>query len=189
MRANVLFRDLLMLMLLGLIAALILLVSWINPVTQTTTEPPPGDLIVRIIWQRGVDIDVDLWVQSPHEQPVGYSAQEGETFNLLRDDLGTDHDGSDAANYEVAFSRGSPAGEYTVNLHLYSIGYGFSAPVPVDVTLSRFRGGSAELLLKRHVILMRRGEETTVWRFRLDSDGELIEGSVSQLFRPLRSQT
>ena len=67
--------------------------------------------------------------QAPGDVPVGYSNKSGKIFNLLRDDLGS-QDITDY-NYEVAYTRGTPGGEYVVNLHMYR-GGGVSYPVRQD---------------------------------------------------------
>ena len=113
------FRDVIMLALLGFVTIVILLLPHINPptVAEATTDPP-GNVLVEVRWPDEFDSDVDLWVQAPGDLPVGYSNTGGDVFNLLRDDLGHSKDVTNV-NYEVAYSRGTPAGEYTVNLHLY----------------------------------------------------------------------
>ena len=114
------FRDVIMLALLGFVAIVVLLLPHLNPpVKAEESAVPPGNVIVEVRWPDEVDADVDLWVEAPSDVPVGYSNLGGLVFDLLRDDRGHDTDVS-ALNYEVAYSRGAPAGEYTVNLHLYS---------------------------------------------------------------------
>src|SRR5688572_5701866 len=81
-----------------------------------------------------VDADVDLWVQAPGDVPVGYSNKSGRIFNLLRDDLGRAQDITDY-NYEVAYTRRMPGGEYVVNLHMYR-GRSVSYPVGVKIVAS-----------------------------------------------------
>ena len=42
-------------------------------------------------------------------------------------------------------------------------------------------------LLASKVALTHEGEETTVYRFRLTADGQLVPGSVDNLFKELRT--
>ena len=117
--ADTVFRDVIMLTLAGFIVIVLLLLPHINPVAKTDlVAEPPGNVIVELRWPDELDADVDLWVEAPGDAPVGYSNQGGLVFNLLRDDLGRVSDPLEL-NYETAFSRGVPAGEYTVNVHLY----------------------------------------------------------------------
>lgn len=114
------FRDVIMLALLGFVTIVVLLLPHLNPPVETTEDVnAPGNVVVELRWPDEIDADVDLWVQAPGDQAVGYSNKGGRTFNLLRDDLGHVNDPG-RLNYEVAYSRGRPAGEYTVNLHLYT---------------------------------------------------------------------
>jgi hypothetical protein len=129
---------------------------------------------------------VDLWVQAPGDRPVGYSNKSGQIFNLLRDDLGKAHDITDY-NYEVAYTRGTPGGEYVVNLHMYR-GRSVSYPVAVKIVAS-VKGdptGAAKQLVAATVQLRKEGQELTALRFRLDRNGGLVAGSVNSLFKPLR---
>ena len=182
------FRDVIMLALLGFAAFVIILLPHVNPPpTATATAEPPGNVLVEVRWPDNVDADVDLWVEAPGDRPVGYSNKSGRLFNLLRDDLGHSNDAT-ALNYEVAFSRGVTAGGYTVNLHLYRLRSGVT-PVPATVIIRVKATDEApmRLIAERRVKLMNVGQELTVVRFNLDDDGHLIPNSVHALPRPLRA--
>jgi hypothetical protein len=118
--AGIVFRDLITLALCGFVVCVVLIMPHINPpVTKTAQDTdPPGNVIVEVRWPDELDSDVDLWVEAPGDVPVGYSNKGGVIFNLLRDDLGKRADAT-GMNYEVSYSRGIAAGEYTVNVHLY----------------------------------------------------------------------
>lgn len=184
------FRDVIMLALLGFATIVILLLPHLNPPTEIADPVmTPGNVIVEARWLDNVDADVDLWVEAPGDKPVGYSNKGGRVFNLLRDDLGNSND-LGALNYEMAFTRGTPAGDYTVNLHLYR-NRSAELPLAVEVLVSVKSSPDAkpipistERTRLRHV-----GEELTVVRFALDENGHLVSGSVHQLPRPLRTAT
>lgn len=186
---GVVWRDVMMLALAGFVAMVLLLIPHIQPRGEKATDEtqPPGNVIVEIRWPDELDSDVDLWVEAPGDRPVGYSNKGGLLFNLLRDDLGSRADAT-GLNYEVSYSRGIVAGEYTVNVHLYRNAARI-LPVPVTVVTSVKRDPteSAKQILATKVDLVREGEERTVYRFRLGDDGRLIQGSVHGLHRPLRS--
>ena len=134
-----------------------------------------------------MDTDVDLWVEAPGDTPVGYSNKGGAYFNLLRDDLGHLGDAADI-NYEVSYSRGIPSGEYTVNVHLYrNLSGTYPVTVKVVASVKQSAGEAARQIIATEVVLKREGEEYTVFRFTLDSDGALVPGSVHNLSRALRS--
>lgn len=174
------FRDLITLALLGFVTIVVILLPHINPPTKSDDIAAPGNVYVQITWPPSYDTDVDLWVQAPTDRPVGYSAKDGHVFNLLRDDLGR-RLVSDATNFEVAFSRGAPAGEYVVNLHLYSDRSG-KLPVTVQVEVSvRQSKGKVLPIWKAAIPMAFVGQETTVIRFRLDEKGRVIPGSKNRL--------
>lgn len=187
--SDIVFRDLIMLTLSGFVTVAVLLLPHIGQPQARSVEDraPPGNVIVEANWPPDMDTDVDLWVQAPGDVPVGYSNKGGAVFNLLRDDLGSRADAT-RMNYEISYSRGLPAGEYTVNLHLYRDG-DHTLPVPVTVVASVKRSvqDPARQLLAADVKLAREGQELTVFRFRLDAAGELVPGSVTSLQKPLRS--
>lgn len=181
------FRDVIMLALLGFMTIVILLLPHLNPPTNAAAAPPPGNVVVEIRWPDDLDADVDLWVEAPGDRPVGYSNREGRVFNLLRDDRGHADDLA-KLNYEVAYSRGAPAGEYTVNLHFYRDGSGrLPLQVIVVVRVQTEAGAPADLIGRVEIALAQVGEEVTALRFSLDGSGKLVAGSAHQLPRPLRA--
>ena len=183
------FRDVVMLALVGFVAIVILLLPHLNPPGAKTADnmTPPGNVIVEIRWPDELDADVDLWVQAPRDVPVGYSNKGGAVFNLLRDDLGNRVDVT-GLNYETSYSRGIEAGEYTVNLHLYRNPSGvYPVPVTVVTSVKRNAKDTARQLLASDVLLVGEGEEVTVYRFDLNEDGDLVVGSVHSLYKALRT--
>ena len=156
-----------------------------NPeVSQAEEAVPPGSVVVQVEWQPGINVDVDLWTQAPGDIPVGYSNKGGAFFSLLRDDLGNDSD-TTPLNVEYAYSRGQPAGEYTVNLHLYRNGAGLGA-IPCRVQIStRGLSGAAHVIFTRDVVLEHQGQELTVQRFTLDEHGGVV--AESRIPKALRS--
>ena len=179
------FRDVILLALIGFVAMVIMLLPHIIAAKKQTEEhTAPGNVIVEIHWPADLPVDVDLWVQAPRELPVGFWNLGGHTFNLLRDDLGTEGDATDE-NYEVSYSRGIPPGEYVVNVHMYGPPPR-SGTVPVNVVVSvKRRLEDTRQILKTVVELTRHNQEETAFRFRLTADGDLVQGSVSTLRRPL----
>jgi hypothetical protein len=181
--------DTALLMLGGFVLMSVLMMTVMNPPTKSSESDnvqAPGNVIIEAQWADKLDADVDLWVQAPGDVPVGYSNKSGRIFNLLRDDLGRKHDITDY-NYEVAYTRGAPGGEYIINLHMYR-GRGLSYPIAVKVVASA-KGDSARAakpLVETMVELRKEGQELTALRFRLDMHGDLVAGSVNSLFKPLR---
>ncbi len=181
------FRDVIMLALLGFVTVVVLLLPHLNPPTREADAQQPGNLVVELHWPDDMNTDVDLWVQAPGDVPVGYSNQGGAIFNLLRDDMGQVND-TGRLNYEIAFSRGAPAGEYTVNLHLYSnVDRRQLVPAEVTVGVKKDERDPVKVIARKRVELARPGQEITVVRFALDQSAMLIPGSVHDLPKPLRA--
>jgi len=78
-------------------------------------------------------------------------------------------------------------GEYIVNAHMYR-GVNVTYPVPVKITVNVKRDSSktATPVATTTVELRKANQELTALRFRLDSNGELMPGSVNSLFKGLR---
>jgi hypothetical protein len=179
--SDIIIGDLAMLMALGFVSMVIFMLPWLNPPTEADTTTPPGNLIFTATWP-AADEDVDLWVMGPTEiRPVGYSNQSGELLNLLRDDLGRpDTD----LNFENAFSRGAPDGEYIVNVHCYRC----SKPVTVSVDV-KLKGNSSSYAIpiaKTKITLRKMGDERTAIRFMM-KDGSFIRDSLHNIYKSLRS--
>ena len=183
--AGTVFRDVILLALIGFVAMVILLLPHVHKAEEEPQDHrAPGNVIVEIHWPPELPYDVDLWVRAPRDVPVGFYNQGSEFFNLLRDDLGDEADAT-GLNYEISYSRGIPAGEYIVNVHMYGLlPSGVTVPVKVVVSVRR-QFDVARQILESTVNLVRRNQEETAFRFRLDEEGELVEESVSTIRRRL----
>ncbi len=184
---NVSFRDMLFLLVfMYLLIGGIALAHVHKKAEESKGAKPPGNVIVELHWDRGVDADVDLWVQGPGDVPVGYSNKGGAIFNLVRDDLG--HSGDpNSMNYEVSYGRGRWAGEYVVNAHLYRSGDG-KFPIPLTAVVSvQGEDGQVRQIVRSDTELRSQGQEITIFRFRLDQKGELIPGSLNRIHKELRA--
>ena len=181
------FRDVILLALLGFVTIVILLLPHLNPKATDAEAQPPGNVMVEARWADEINADVDLWVQGPGDAAVGYSNKSGAVFDLLRDDLGHSRDIT-GLNYETAYSRGAPAGEYVVNLHLYN-NKAMVLPIEVAVAVS-LRGTNGKDIMDigaRTILLSHQGEEVTVLRFRLDERARPVPGSTHTLPKKIRS--
>ena len=186
------WRDLTLTIAGLLLIVIILILPFINPPSKKASEDITiiENVIVQISWPNEKDVDVDLWCQAPGDTPVGYSNQGALVFNLMRDDLGTLYQDPLDINFEECRGRGIVPGEYAVNIHLFSV-YGMSSklPVPVSIVVSIKPSSRQPMapLLTAKVSLNYVGEEITVFRFRLEQNGELVPGSAHNLFKPLRA--
>jgi hypothetical protein len=177
---SILFRDLLMNMLLGLVALVVITLASINPAAEADPVDPPGQLVATAVWPAGA-IDVDLWVTGPDNVAVGYSNKTGKVWALLRDDLGTANDPT-PLNVEFASTRGLPDGEYAVNVRCY--GCAGNVPLTVNVEVRLVEGG---LVWRGPVSLERDKDEKTAIRFRA-RDGKVVPGSENRVFKKMRGE-
>ncbi|MBD9542969.1 hypothetical protein IB276_26340 [Ensifer sp. ENS04] len=155
---------------------IVTLLAQVNPAAEADPLDPPGNLVASIAWPAG-RIDVDLWV-AHGDEPVGYSQKSGRVWSLLRDDLGTANDNT-PLNFESAFTRGLPDGEYVVNVKCY--GCAGAVPVPVSVEVRLAEG---PMVFRGVVSLVKDKQERTAIRFRV-RDGKVVVGSESSVFKPL----
>ena len=92
------FRDVLMLTLVGFVAMLIMLLPHFNTAKRAEQEhKAPGHVVIEMHWPNEIAADVDLWVKAPNGRPVGFFNPDTPRFNLLRDDRGADDDASGTA--------------------------------------------------------------------------------------------
>lgn len=177
---NIVARDIFLNALAFCLLVLIIMMPWINPPSALASATPPGNMTVSIAWPEG-STDVDLWVSGPgQKKATGYSNRGGSLFNLLRDDLGVYGDVL-PLNYENAYSRGLPDGEYVVNVHCFTC----AAETPVAVEVAIGRDGAQTMIFKR-VVTVRPSQEITAVRFSMRG-GAVIPESISNVWRPLRA--
>jgi len=180
------FRDVILLTLIGFVAIVVMLLPHVQQKKKEQTEDhkAPGSVIVEMHWPNDMPLDVDLWVKAPKATAVGFWNQGNDIFNLLRDDLGIEGDATNE-NYEISYSRGIRPGEYIVNVHMYGV-VPLGTVVPVTVVVS-VRGKYEELrqILTTKLNMRHHNQEETAFVFRLTGEGNLVEGSVSTLRRPL----
>jgi hypothetical protein len=90
-------------------------------------------------------------------------------------------------NYEIAYGRGIFPGEYTVNAHLYRSVDGHF-PIPVRATVSvHDPDGNVRKILESTADLTFLGQESTIFRFKLDEKGNLVQGSLNRFHKSLRT--
>ena len=186
---NVIFRDVILLALLGFMAVVIIMIAHINPPgLKAEGDKVPGSLIVEINWDQSRNVDVDLWLQINNERPNGYSNKSGQTWNLLRDDLGFTYDIT-PLNYEIAYTRGIVAGEYIINLHLYKIHGPNTDPIKVQMVVSiQLENGTVKKLWTTTSALSYENQELTVTHLMLTKEGEIAPGSMHDTPYMLRSR-
>lgn len=180
---NVLWRDLVLLVACIAVSLVLMFMPHLNPGAKKAeaTEEAPGQLVVSIEWQAGVNIDVDLWVKTPNGEVIWYSGKNKKMGDLLRDDLGTSAEQGNA-NYEFTYIREAFPGEYVVNLHLYRDNTGGEKlPISVSTKIRQISQGAGVQVYSGTNKLKVEKEEITVLSFKLGENGKPIKESYSKL--------
>ena len=171
-----------------LTALLITQVRNIQKETKTDDERAAGNIAVYVFWPDGIDLDIDTHLRGPDGTHIYFANLAGPTWNLLRDDTGmpSSIQGRDPRNFENAYSRGLPSGEYVVNVHAYR-GAKTMYPVVVEaevrITADPSKGKSGQKIVMQKVTLYHTGEEATVVRFTIDGQMNLVPRSVNHVFK------
>ena len=172
------FRDMLFLMVLGLVVLIFLISFLIGPPVKEGQTAQVAEIVIEAIWPTGTKYDVDLWTMGPDGIPVGWGVHTATgSLNLERDDRGMINDTS-SLNYELITVRKREPGEYTVNLHLYN---NFGEPLPVPINVKVTGKGDMGEIYSGEILLNRRKQEVTVVRFTLDVDGSLMRDTINNL--------
>jgi hypothetical protein len=117
-------------------------------------------------------------MSAPGDKRVGYISKQGTVVALLRDDLGATSDLTDA-NFESAYTRGIPDGEYGVNVHCYSCRGSVTVQVEIGIVGgNKLWVGTVEVGPK---------QERTALRWKM-KDVRLFAGSQSKVFKAIRGE-
>ena len=135
--------------------------------------------LITVSWPDENTDDVDTYVEDPLGKLVFYQRREQGLMHLDRDDLGHMNDRINTpfgliefkGNREIVTLRGTFAGEYIVNVHMYAYRNRDGHETPVKITLTRIEPFS--IIAFKEVILFRNGDEKTAFRFTLDKEGNV----------------
>ena len=174
------FLDLLFNTLLCFAALFALSFILINPSKQNKNVEAKADFIITVTWPADLDDDVDTYVEDPAGNLVAFMRREQGLMHLDRDDVGFRSDTVRTAagvtefkeNREVVTLRGTLAGEYVVNVHMYSKRSSI-ASVPVSIRLEKLT--PFKIAAVRQVVLIETGDEKTAFRFVLNDKAEIMD--------------
>ena len=190
------YRDLLTAMMIVFMALGLLAVIAAQKI-KMVEGVQPGQMLIQMSWTPGSKSDIDLWIQTPDDMPVGYMRSAGKNCDLLRDDLGL---GLDATSHaiELMVCRDPLPGEYIINVMNYNVHpippprtgpdiVEFPMPVTVTITRPDHKNHSMKTLFTKEVIIDHLGQEITVVRFTLDSEGNIVPGSINDMPHMIRT--
>lgn len=174
------FIDLLFNLLLAFVCLFILSFLLINPQKDAGKIDPNAEFMIMISWDDESRNDIDLWVEDFEGNIVYFSRREAGLMHLDRDARGSTQrtvrsQGADAVsdtNQEIVTIRGFSAGEYIVNIHGYSV---FDSPEVVKAQVIKLNPYG--LVCEKDLEITRNGEELTLCRFTLNSQGRVIDKS------------
>ena len=170
-----------------LVALLVTVIENKKTADKISDDVSAGSISVYVYWKDGIDLDIDTHLSSPSGDHVFFGKLSGKIWNLLRDDLGMAGDTAQR-NFENAYARGLPPGDYIVNIHAYRGAPGLY-PIEVEgevvITANPNAGKGSQKIVKQKVTLYRTGEETTLARFSIDGQGNVVPGSVNHIFKTL----
>lgn len=132
---------------------------------------PKVDALIIVNWSNDARVDVDTWVRDTEKHVIYYGNKEGGIVFLDRDDLGMT---CSRDCEEIVSLRGTPAGEYVVNLNLFYAdgiskmgGDPLREPTRVHVRIIQMNP-SVMVLWEKDVLLRFVKEEKHVVRFWSD---------------------
>ena len=185
------FLDLLFNTLLCFAALFALSFILVNPSKQNKNVAAKADFIITVTWPADMDDDVDTYVEDPAGNLVAFMRREQGLMHLDRDDVGFRSDRIETAagivefkeNREIVTLRGTLAGEYVVNVHMYTKRSG-EGPTPVAIRLEKLT--PFKIAAVRELTLMANSDEKTAFRFVLNDKGEVVD--VNHLEKSLASK-
>ena len=173
------FIDLLFNILLGFAFLFIIAFLLIKPEAKKEDFERRAEFVIVMEWNHEMPDDIDLYVQDPTGDIVSFRHPIVNFMHLDKDDLGYVNDIVYNANgkitkvninREVVTIRGIIPGEYIINIHMYfKVG---QEPVPVTIQIDKINPYS--VVLRETIELKNKGDEVTVARFSVKSNGDVI---------------
>jgi len=174
------FIDLLFNLLLGYAFLFLISFLMIQPILKKAEVHTQAEFIITVTWPLDNTDDVDTWLEDPLGNLVWFSNKEAGLSHLDRDDLGSSNDiiyladGSVIKypyNQEILTIRGYIGGEWTLNVHMYSKRE--KENTIAHVTMDKLNPTLKPVFIK-DIPLEVRGDEVTVARFEMSSNGDIL---------------
>ena len=139
-----------------------------------------AEFIITMDWPDSHPDDLDLFVQDPIGNIAWYRHREAGFLTLDRDDRGGANDFivvngrkiPSPIREEIVTVRGIVPGEYTVNISHFQATTG--QPVQATVKVQKLNP-TAQVIFDDKVMVDHTGDEKTAVRFRLDTEGKVID--------------
>jgi len=152
----------------------------ISPDAKEGKIDSKAEFIITMDWPDSHPDDLDLFVQDPVGNIAWYRHREAGFLTLDRDDRGGANDFivvngrkiPSPIREEIVTVRGIVPGEYTVNISHFQATTG--QPVPATVKVQKLNP-TAQVIFDDKVVVDHTGDEKTAVRFRLDTEGKVID--------------
>jgi len=169
----------------------------VSPDSKEGKIDSKAEFIITMDWPDNHPDDLDLFVQDPAGNIAWYRHREAGFLTLDRDDRGGTNDfiivnGKKIASpirEEIVTVRGIVPGEYTVNVSHFQATTG--QPVAANVKVQKLNP-TTQVIFDNKLMLDHSGDEKTAVRFRLDTEGKVIDvqqrpKSLMETFRNVRA--
>ena len=169
----------------------------VSPDSKEGKIDSKAEFIITMDWPDNHPDDLDLFVQDPAGNIAWYRHREAGFLTLDRDDRGGANDfiivnGKKIASpirEEIVTVRGIVPGEYTVNVSHFQATTG--QPVAATVKVQKLNP-TTQVIFDNKLMLDHSGDEKTALRFRLDTEGKVIDvqqrpKSLLETFRNVRA--
>jgi len=169
----------------------------VSPDSKDGKVDSKAEFLITMDWPDNHPDDLDLFVQDPVGNIAWYRHREAGFLTLDRDDRGGINDfiivnGKKILSpirEEIVTLRGIVAGEYTVNVSHFQATTG--QPVAASVKVQKLNP-TVQVVFDNKLMLDHSGQEKTAVRFRLDTDGMVIDvnqrsKSLLETFRNVRA--
>jgi hypothetical protein len=152
-------------------------------VEQKKSAPTNALYMIKVEWAGDAKSDVDTYVADPDKHLVYFKRLSDGLMVLDHDDTGQLSNQVTLSNGEVVQSalneetvelRGQVVpGEYVCNVQMYAM----RDPTPVKVSISLYKtSGSDDMKVHNEIIVLsKKGQEATAFRFTLMKDGDVVD--------------
>ena len=184
------FIDLLFNIIVGVAFLFLIAFILINPVSKKNDVESKADFLVILTWDDKSNDDIDLWMRDPVGNIMSFKSKDVGFMHLDRDDLGSRNDKIKmpdgtikyvVLNREIAALRGTLEGWYIVNVHVYRKNKmvdpedGVSKFIPTKAAVELIQVNPYRVKVMHELVVDRQGQEFTLFAFRLNDKGEVIE--------------
>lgn len=175
------FTDLLFNIVIGVAFMFMLAFLLINPVAKKKDIESKADYLIILTWDPKSYNDIDLWMRDPVGNLMSFRSKDSGLMHLDRDDLGSRNDKVKlpdgtikyvSFNREIAALRGTIEGWYVVNTHNYRKR---DAPNKILGTIELIKVNPYRVIDVQELVFTLQGEEQTIWQFRMNSEGKIVE--------------